>query len=231
MWSSFGSAPPPDTTGGLVGIIESSTRYRWSAGTSQRPDRSRGKGWGRGCELPAEACPGYALHNLCYTKLILALFRASVKFHGRNSLRGSQFPDVRILQHFGAIFPEKRSWRLFSLTSVYSCEYTSFATVLSPTLGNDLPLVELCRVRRGSCSLAVAFWGCVVLVGVGLLLCEDICQKGRGTSHLPRYRNQCRPRHRIQASYLILCYYVKLNRGCTALDGNLAGLWRRDAFT
>jgi len=135
MWSSFGSAPPPDTTGGLVGIIESSTRYRWSAGTSQRPDRSRGKGWGRGCGLPAEACPGYALHNLCYTKLILALFRASVKFHGRNSLRGSQFPDVRILQHFGAIFPEKRSWRLFSLTSVYSCEYTSTAVGSLPYPG------------------------------------------------------------------------------------------------
>jgi len=103
MWSSFGSAPPPDTTGGLVGIIESSTRYRWSAGTSQRPDRSRGKGWGRGCGLPAEACPGYALHNLCYTKLILALFRASVKFHRRILYEVPSFPICafsRILEQF-----------------------------------------------------------------------------------------------------------------------------------
>jgi hypothetical protein len=160
----------------------SSTRYRWSAGTSQRPDQSRGKGWGRGCGLPAEARPDYGLHNLCYTKLILALFRASVKFHGRNSLRGSHFLNLSLRPQFWTILPEERSQRLFSTTEVYSCEYTSLSTAvgsLSPTLENDLPLVELCRVRRGSCSLAAAFWGCVVLVCVGSLLCEEICQKER----------------------------------------------------
>jgi hypothetical protein len=182
MWSSFvGSAPPPDTTGGVVGIIENSTRYRWSAGTSQRPDQSRGRGWGRGCGLPAEACPGYALHNLCYTKLILALFKASVKFHGRILYEVPSFPICafsRILEQFsqrnapGGFFPSRQCIHVNTLLQPW---------VLSPTPESDLSLVGLCRIRRGSCSLAVGFWGWVVLVCVDLSLCEEIYQKERGS--------------------------------------------------
>jgi hypothetical protein len=52
----------PRTSSGLVGIIELTTRWR-SARTSQRPDQRRRAGWGKGRRLPAQARPGYALHN------------------------------------------------------------------------------------------------------------------------------------------------------------------------
>jgi len=91
--------------------------------------------------------------------------------------------------------------------------------VLSPTPENDLPPVELCRVRRGSCSLDVSFWVGDVGWGVVLLLCEDSCQKEEGRSnHLPHYIKQRRPRHETWASRLILCYYVKSSEVCAALD-------------
>jgi hypothetical protein len=83
--------------------------------------------------------------------------------------------------------------------------------VLSPTPESDLPLVKLCRVRRGSCSLDVGFWGCVVLVCVDLSLCEGTCREERRSSHLPQ--------HETRASHFILCHYVKSNGGCAALDG------------
>jgi len=65
----------------------------------------------------------------------------------------------------------------------------------------------------GFLGVVVGGWGVV------LLLCEDTCQKGRRSDHLPHYINQCKPRHGTCVSRLILCYYVKSSGGRAALDG------------
>ena len=114
---------------------------------------------GESCGLPAEVRLGYALHNLCYTKLILALFKASVKFHKRILYKAHSFPICafsRILEQFSQRNAPGGSFSL----PVYSCEYTFSTAVISlPCPEGDLPLVELCRVWRGSCSFDGLFGG------------------------------------------------------------------------
>lgn len=157
--------------------MSSPTRLWQSARTAQttRPEDQRKKaGWGESRWL-AKVRPSYVLHNLCYTKLILALFRAYVKLRQATFCEGQIFSIHRIIQDLGAVFPEKRSWCLLSL---YSHEYT-FSTsqrAPSPIPENNPPLAELCRIQK---IPMVVVKGTLRCKGIRIVssLCEDACRK------------------------------------------------------
>ena len=117
-------------SGGTVGVIE--PHETLAVGEDSPAAASEQESGGRGAALlrhrrpqaARRSPPNYGLHNLYYTKLILAPFRACVKFHKRIPLQGSHFLDSSDHPRTWEQFPRRNVPNATFFTPLYSHEYT-----------------------------------------------------------------------------------------------------------